>query len=175
MAKPAGFSPRKVLTRFVQSGYTALNWHDPSASKQLALVINGRSVPTNSPETLQVGPERSDERDRDIVAETLTAQLVLPPRENPSKLLVITRFDRDGIAWHHLAPFEIIRITAMASGGEKLNTKVTPRKWHEQAGGWSWVLHEFDLPPGAHQIALVVDAVHPRTVLIAWEVWHSDA
>jgi hypothetical protein len=172
-AKPAGSGPRRIATRFVQTTYTPLNWHDSAISKQLAMVVNGRTTPTNTPEVLAVGPDRSDERDRDIVHETFSAAASLDARKQPSKLFVITRFERDGIAWHHLAPFLINHVTATANG-ETLNVKTTPRKMHEQAGGWSWILHEFDVPPGVSEIALAVDSVHPKTVALTMEVWHGE-
>jgi hypothetical protein len=119
---------------------------------------------------LAVGPDRSDERDRDIVQENFVGAVALDARNSASKLFVIARFDRDGIAWHHLAPFLITHVTATANG-EALKVKTTPHKMHEQAGGWSWILHEFEVPPGVSEIALAVDAVHPKTVAIAWDVY----
>jgi hypothetical protein len=171
IAKPVGFSPRSIPARFVQTSYSALNWNDPSAQKRLAVVVNGRTTPTNNPDTLAVGPDRSDERDRDIVEEKFATNLALDARQAESKLFVILRFDRDGIAWHHLAPFLIMHVTAIANG-QSLKVKTTPHKMHEQAGGWSWILHEFDVPPGVSGVALSVDAVHPKTMVITMEVWH---
>ena len=52
--------------------------------------------------------------------------------------------------------------------------KTTPHKMHEQAGGWSWSLHEFDVPPGIGAVSIAVDAVHPKTVALSVEVWHGD-
>jgi hypothetical protein len=165
--------PQRVHARLMQTSCVSLSWSDPDAAKRLARVVNGRTTPTNTPDVLAVGPDRSDERDRDIVQEKLAGSAVLAQRETASKLLVIARFDRDGIAWHHLAPFLITHVTATA-GGEALKAKTTPRKMHEQAGGWSWILHEFDVPPGAGEIALSVDATHPKSVTVTPEVWHSD-
>jgi hypothetical protein len=170
LAKPARLSARKIVTRFVQTTYAPLNWNDASASKRLAMVVNGRTTATNTPEVLAVGPDRSDERDRDIVQENSSAQIALQARKQPTKLFVITRFDRDGIAWHHLAPFLISHVIATANG-ETLKLKTTPRKMHEQAGGWSWMLHEFDVPPGLSEVSLAADVVHPKTVAVAWDVY----
>ena len=167
-------APRSIPIRPLQTSYTALNWYNPADQKRLALVVNNRTVATRSPEVLQASPDRSDERDRDIVKETLTADVVLEPLKIASKLLVTTRLDRDGIAWHCLAPFEIIHITAVADG-KSLPCKVTPNRWHEEAGGWSWVLHEFDLPPGITGLTLQIDAVHPKTVTLTTAVWHNEA
>ena len=171
--KPARSGPRKTSARLLQTSCTPLNWSDPRASKRLAMVVNGRTTPTNTPETLAIGPDRSDERDRDIVQENSAGTIALEKYDGASKLIVIASFDREGIAWHHLAPFLITQITATA-GSETLKAKTTPRKMHEQAGGWSWVLHEFDVPPGTREITLSVDAVHPRTVAVSLEIWHSD-
>jgi hypothetical protein len=164
---------RSIPSRPIQTSYTALNWYNEADQKRLALVVNNRTVATRSPEVLQASPDRSDERDRDIVQETLSAEVVLEPLKTASKLLVTTRLDRDGIAWHCLAPFEIIHITALADG-KPLSNKVTPNRWHEEAGGWSWVLHEFDLPPGCAGLALQIDTVHPKTVALLTDVWHAE-
>jgi hypothetical protein len=181
--KPAGISgsidvvtrrsPEHIAARFVQASSRDLSWSDPAAAAKLARVVNGRTTPTNTPDVLAVGPERSDERDRDIVEEKLGAVAVIEPRDRVSKLLVTTRFERDGIAWHHLAPYLITHVMATA-GDKPLSVKTTPRKMHEQAGAWSWVLHEFDVPAGTGEVSVAVKAVHPKSVAVSVEVWHSD-
>jgi hypothetical protein len=45
---------------------------------------------------------------------------------------------------------------------------------HEEAGAWSWILHEFDVPPGVTEIELSADVTHPKTVAISWDFWQSD-
>jgi hypothetical protein len=166
--------PQHVATRFVQTAYASLSWSDSQAAAHLARVMNGRTSPTNTPDVLAVGPDRSDERDRDIVEEKLTASATFEKRPSASKMFVITRFDRAGIAWHHLAPFLIVTVKASAAG-TTLKRKTTPRKMHEQAGGWSWILHEFDVPADVDEVALTAEVVHPRTVSVTMEVWHGDS
>jgi hypothetical protein len=165
-------APRRIEIRPIQTSYAALSWYDPADQARLALVINGRTVETLNPQVLQAGPDRSDERDRDIVQETQTATAALPHQDSASRLLIITRFDRDGIAWHHLGPYELIHVSATA-GGRPLTSTVNPCRWHEEAGGWSWVVHEFDVPPQAGVVSLKIDAVHPKTVQITTEAWHA--
>ncbi len=172
-AKPGPSGPRKIPSRFIQTSYTPLTWNDPAAQPRLARVMNGRTAPTNTPDTLAVGPDRSDERDRDIVEEKLETTVPLAPREKPSNLIIATRFERDGIAWHHLAPFTIITAAATVRG-ESLKVKTTPHKVHEQAGGWSWIVHEFNIPAGVAQVAVTVEATHPKSVALSFDVWHSD-
>ena len=157
--------PRRIDIQPIQTSYAALSWYDPTAQARLALVVNGRVGATRTPTVLEASPDRSDERDRDIVQENQAATAILPPAKSASKLLVITRFDRDGVAWHHLAPFEIVHITATADG-KPLEAKVNPHRWHEEAGGWSWVLHEFNVPVGVARVDLKIDAVHPKTVAL---------
>lgn len=165
-------APRRIDLRPIQASYMSLSWYDPAAQAKLALVVNGRVGATPAPTVLEAGPDRSDERDRDIVEETQHATAALNPAQSASKLLVITRFDRDGVAWHHLAPFEIVHINATAKG-KPLESKTNPRRWHEEAGGWSWMLHEFDVPPSVENVALQIDAVHPKTVALTIETWHE--
>jgi hypothetical protein len=167
-------APQRIHIRPIQDAYRKLDWYAAEDQATLALVMNGRITPTTTPTSLAAGPDRTDERDRDIVQEHLAATALLEPKHSPTKLLFITRFDRDGIAWHHLAPFEIIKVSA-TSNGKPLEMKVTPKRWHEEAGAWSWVLHEFDLPAGATEIALSIIAAHPETVSLCFEAWHADA
>ena len=101
--------------------------------------------------------------------------MAIPTSTSPSKLLFVARFDRDGIAWHHLGPHEIVHVTA-SIGGEPLKpARMIPNRWHEQAGGWSWILHEFDVQPGAASVALNVEAAHPKSVAVTMDVWNTDA
>jgi hypothetical protein len=165
--------PQRIPARFVQMDYKALSWHNSNDAKHLAKVVNGRTRSTFTPEVLAAGPDLSDERDRDAVQENLRGVVSLSATKLPSKLIVVTQFERDGIAWHHLAPFEIVRIAAR-NGDKILNAKVTPRRMHEEAGAWSWVVYEFDVPPGCEQVNLDVDACHPKTVALKFNVWHSD-
>src|SRR6185312_11519124 len=138
-------SATRLVSRFLQTSRVQLDWSAPNDQKFLARVVNGRTTPTDTPDVLATGPDRSDERDRDIIRQTLDATVAVSASKNPSKLLVITRFDREGIAWHHLAPHLITPITATASG-KPLPVQTIPRRMHNQAGAWSWVLHEFDVP-----------------------------
>jgi hypothetical protein len=170
---PALAGATRVSARFIQTAYAQLDWASPDDQKWLARVVNGRTAPTLNVDALAVGPERSDERDRDIVREKLSAVVATPVGKSASKLLVIPRTDRDGIAWHHLAPFLIQTVTATA-GGKQLTVKTTPTRVHEEAGGWSWMLHEFDVPPGVGEVAITIEMVHPKSVSIATGVWHSD-
>jgi hypothetical protein len=167
-------APQRIHVRPMQNAYRKLDWYAAEDQATLAVVMNGRITPTTAPTALQAGPDRTDERDRDIVQEHLPTTAFLDPKKSPSKLLFFTRFDRDGIAWHHLAPFEIIKVTA-TSNGKPLEMKVTPKRWHEEAGAWSWVLHEFDVPAGVREIALEIKAAHPKTVSLSFEAWHADA
>jgi hypothetical protein len=170
---PVRPAARRVVSRFIQSAYTKLDWSKPEDAKLLARIVNGRTTPTLSPDNLAVGPDRSDERDRDGVNEKLHATVALSPAQKGSKLLVISRTEREGIAWHHLAPFTIVKVVANADW-KPLEAKTTPKKVHEQAGGWSWMLHEFDLPAGCEKVHLSVDANHPKTVALGFDVWQSD-
>ena len=121
----------------------------------------------------KLGQIGSDERDRDIVQENLRGRAGIVASKEASKLLVVARFDRDGIAWHHLAPHLIVKVVAKANG-KTLNVKTTPRRMHEQAGAWSWLVHEFDVPAGVRDVELSVEAVHPANVTMGMEVWHCD-
>lgn len=171
---PPAAAPQRIHLRPIQTSYRKLDWYAAEDQATLALVMNGRITPTNAPQALQAGPDRTDERDRDIIRENLAATVLLSPREQPSKLLIITRFDREGIAWHHLAPFEIVKIVATGSA-KPLDGKTNPRRWHEEAGAWSWMLHELDVPAGSREIALAIDASRPKTVSLTIEAWHADA
>ncbi|HZZ42959.1 MAG TPA: hypothetical protein VFE58_08475 [Tepidisphaeraceae bacterium] len=166
-------SPLPIPARFLQTAYSKMDWYNPAHQKYLARVMNGRTTPTNTPDTFAVGPDRSDERDRDIVHETRSTTLSLPPTDKPSKLLVFARFSREGIAWHHLAPQTILQITAITNG-TSLKPQTTPHHYHEEAGAWSWVQYAFDLPPNCSSVDLTSDVYHPKTVAIAYDAYISN-
>ena len=166
-AMPLQGSTHRVEMRFEQTACVNLSWSDPAAAVRLARVVNGRTTPTNSPDALQAGPDRSDERDRDIVQENLRGRAGIVSSKEPTKLLVVARFDRDGVAWHHLAPQLIVKIAATADG-QTLKVKTTPHHMHEQAGAWSWLVHEFDVPAGVDDVELSIDAV------LVGECLHGD-
>lgn len=172
-APPALPGTPRVTSRFIQKSWRPLRWDSPADMPKLARVMNGRTTPTLTLDSIVVGPDRSDERDRDIVEETTSDELSLEKRDKPTKLLVIARFDREGIAWHHLAPFTIVTATA-TSNGKPLEVKTTPHIVHEEAGGWSWILNAFDLPPGTGDVSVAVNSYHPKTVTVSMEVWHAD-
>lgn len=164
---------QQITTRFQQLGLVPLSWYDPAAQKDLARVVNGRTRSTLSPDVLAVGPDQSDERDRDAVREKLRATPSFAPAKQPTKLIVVARMVREGIAWHHLAPFEIIHISAK-HGDKPLAAKVTPRKMHEEAGAWSWLVYEFDVPAGCDHATVDVDACRPKSVEISFDVWRTE-
>jgi hypothetical protein len=165
--------PQKIPARFVQTQLRPLSWYDSEAQPLLAKVVNGRTRSTLTPGVLAAGPDQSDERDRDAVQENLQSMITLPPLKTISKLIVVTTLQRDGIAWHHLAPFEIVHVTAQASN-KQLTGKVTPRRMHEEAGAWSWVVYEFDVPPDCQHVDLTVDGCHPKSVALDFEIWQAE-
>ncbi len=87
-------------------------------------------------------------------------------------LLVIARLSREGMWWHHHCLYDIIRLRATLRG-EELPVTSTPQRWHEQAGGWSWILFELLVRPDAIscEICLEIEAYLPKTVDIKLQTW----
>ena len=87
-------------------------------------------------------------------------------------LLVPAQTQRAGVAWHHHALFELIRLRASING-EPLSFTTTPSRWHEQAGAWSWILFEAALTPRNNENCAIVEieSILPGSVNIETRVW----
>jgi hypothetical protein len=145
-----------------------LNWDDPDWRAAIRRAVNGRSQYVDTAEAFERARLRSDERDRRIGLREYEGRADVRAAE----LIVAARLSRDGMAWHHHALFDVIRLEAEVDGQPK-PAAVLPNRWHEQAGGWSWILFRLPLEPGAGQVSLRVQACLPETVDIGFEAWAS--
>jgi hypothetical protein len=104
--------------------------------------INGRASYIDVRE--KFGPRDAawaDERDTTVACRVIAGQVEIPPTDADSSLLLICRLARDGVHWHHHALYDII-LPKVTIGGEPVDLRSTPHRWHEEAGGWSWILFE---------------------------------
>jgi hypothetical protein len=147
-------------------------WDDPSQTAVLRRAVNGRAFYSDSEEAFRLAALHSDERDRSIVHSRLAGHVQLPPvAENDVALLLMAQLARDGTAWHHHALFDIVRLVAR-TGSRELPMRTAPERWHEQAGGWSWILFTIPLEPGAQRtVSLEVDTYLPASVAATWQAW----
>ncbi len=53
---PEHSAAQRVPTRFTQTVYRPLSWHDPDAQKRLAKIVNGRTRPTLAPRCSRLDP-----------------------------------------------------------------------------------------------------------------------
>lgn len=121
---------------------TPMRWSDPEEAHFLRRVINGRSGYADQQDAF--GPadaEPADERDSQVVRRTLTGKIPLPPMPDTCAMLLICQADREGVYWHHHALYDII-LPRVVLDGSLLGFRSTPHRWHEEAGGWSWILFE---------------------------------
>ncbi len=155
-----------------------LDWDDadPETRRLLRRAVNGRAQYVDTAEAFARAGLRSDARDRRIEFRELAASLDLPALSDPDRsqvsLDLIVRLARDGVFWHHHALFDIIRLTA-ESDGRPLPVEVMPSRWHEQAGGWSWIsfrlpLRARDLPA---RLGLCLNTCLPESVAAQTEAW----
>ncbi len=132
-----------------------LRWddEDPHTRRLLRRAVNGRAQYVDTEEAFLRAGLRSDERDRRICrrqfAGSVTVPAVREPDRSAASLDVVVRLARDGMFWHHHALFDVIQLTAEA-GGKPIPSSVLPNRWHEQAGGWSWILFRLPLEAHAH-------------------------
>ena len=155
-----------------------LRWDDADPQTKWALrrAVNGRAQYVDTDEAFQRAHLRSDERDRRIGRREWAGEMDVPASKGnePSAMAldIVVRLSRDGIFWHHHALFDIIRLSAEIEGRAMAAT-VTPNRWHEQAGGWSWIT--FHLPLQAHplpaQVQLRLSACVPESVDARVEAW----
>jgi hypothetical protein len=149
---------------------------DAPARWLLRRAVNGRAQYVDTEEAYRRANIQSDERDRHIVMRQYTGQAYLParhaPEGSPATLDVIVRLSRDSVFWHHHALFDIIQLTAEVNG-EAIPPTHIPNRWHEQAGGWSWILFRLPLDARtiASQVQLHVRAYLPASVDAQFEAW----
>ena len=155
-----------------------LRWddQDPITRRLLRRAVNGRAQYVDTEEAFLRAALRSDERDRRISRRQFAGSLMVPAAPEPGRseitLDVVIRLSRDGMFWHHHALFDVIQLAAEVDG-KALPASVLPNRWHEQAGGWSWI--QFRLPLDARelpaQLELALSACLPESVEVCCEVW----
>ena len=153
-----------------------LRGHDAATRFYLRRAVNGRSQYVDTEEAFRLADLRSDERDRPVVLRQFAAQVSLPPLAAPQGTQVsldfIARLSREGVFWHHHALFDVLQLE-VALDGRTIPSTHMPSRWHEQAGGWSWILFRIPLPASASpaQLTLKVRAYLPASVDVGFEAW----
>src|SRR5581483_3363179 len=114
----------------------------------------------------------SDPRDRTLTRRRLAGSLTIPSLGGAARLIVAAQVSRDGVFWHHRALFDIIRLQATLDG-HPVDVATTPQRWHEQAGGWSWIAFSIALDAADQPARLDLEAraCLPRTVSLEWQAW----
>ena len=142
-------------------------WEDPSRQSVIQKLINGRAQYVDTDEAFKTIRSKSDERDRTVTRRILDGQIQVPPLAQDRTLLISAVLSRDSIFWHHAALFDILKLKVTSDGSE-LAVKTTPNRWHEEAGGWSWILFEIPMiqSPTAHDIHLHLEAYLPKSIEI---------
>jgi hypothetical protein len=152
--------------------WDALDTMEENERWTIRRAVTGRAQYLDTEATFQESLLHSDPRDRALTWRRMAGSLVVPPRGVASHLLVVAQVSRDGVYWHHRALFDIIRLQATLNG-QPVTVATTPRRWHEQAGGWSWITFSIALDPAdqpAH-VDLEVRVCLPRSVSLEWQVW----
>lgn len=147
-------------------------WHDPSRQRVIQKLINGRAQYVDTVEAFKTIESKSDERDRSVIRRILDGEILIPSLEQDKTLLISAVLSRDSIYWHHAALFDIIKLKVNSDGNE-LSVKTTPERWHEEAGGWSWILFEIPIVKSSYsqRIFLQLEAFLPETIQIELKIW----
>jgi len=151
-------------------------WEDPSRQSVIQKLINGRAQYVDTAEGFKTIRSKSDERDRKVTRRIIDGEIQIPPLVQARTLLVSALLTRDSIFWHHAALFEILKLRVTSNESE-LFVKTTPDRWHEEAGGWSWILFEipFTKSSTAHDIHLQLEAYLPEAIKIDLQIrLHED-
>lgn len=160
-----------LAAAFTETAAIPLRRDDPADLPAIRAVVNGRALYVDLAGTFENAEAYSDERDRQVVRRRLAGALDVPSRDRASEVLLAATLARDGVCWHHHALYGIVRLAATVDG-EPLPVHATPHRWHEEAGGWSWILFRLPLQPGpACRIALSLETDLPETVETACSVW----
>jgi len=146
-----------------------MRWSDPDEAHFIRRVVNGRAGYADlKEEYTPEDAERADSRDCNVVLRRFTGTVALPRMQTAGALLLICQTARDGIFWHHHALYDII-IPRLTVNGAVLETSSTPHRWHEEAGGWSWILFDAQVPAGgAGDAELEVSAYLPDGVDVSF-------
>ncbi len=144
----------------------AIGWDNPEESHFMRRVINGRAGYVDMKE--QFGPDNAvwaDERDTTVVRRVMSGEIGIPSMGGASSLLLVCQAARDGIHWHHHALYDII-LPKVTMDGESVELRSTPHRWHEEAGGWSWIAFEAPIRgcPAARTASVEITAYLPDTV-----------
>lgn len=149
-----------------------LTWDDPASLWPIRRVVNGRAQYVDTEEGFRLAEIQSDERDRHVTRRHLTGRLLVPPLRTATNLILVARLLREGIHWHHHALYDIVRLSASLSG-QDVAIRTLPSRWHEQAGGWSWIQYQARLPENRMpaEVSLDIQAILPATVETEFEAW----
>jgi hypothetical protein len=176
MRQPAGHQrrhgSRKIDCHFQEISRKQVKEDDAEEGWFVHRAVAGRALYVDTDDAARTMYARTDERDRRITKRVISGKVDLPPLDEKRALLVIARLSRGGVFWHHHAIFDIVRLT-VGSGYEHLPFRATPDRWHEQAGGWSWILFEVPLHKSSkgRQLSLDFQAYLPESVDVEFQVW----
>ena len=164
--------PLCIVAPFEEISREDIFWEDPTKQWPIRRMINGRSQYVDSLEAYQTIKARSDERDRSVTRRVLETNVHISPFQEERSLFVSAILSRDGIYWHHHALFDIVLVHGSLNS-EDLPVRTTPSRWHEEAGGWSWILFEIPLVGSdfAREISLEIEAYLPKSVDMNLRAW----
>jgi hypothetical protein len=168
---------RRLVCRMAEVSRKTLAWEMPDTIYSMALklarrAINGRAQYIDTEDLFRQSALHSDPRDRALTNRQLAGECTLPPIHETSCLIVTARASRDGVFWHHRALFDIIRLQ-LTLDGHSVGLSTTPRRWHEQAGGWSWIAFSCVVEPAASatRVTLKAQVCLPDSVSLKWQAW----
>ncbi|MDO8686089.1 MAG: hypothetical protein Q7J78_05395, partial [Clostridiales bacterium] len=149
-----------------------ISWEDPHYQWVIRRMINGRAQYVDTDEAFKEVKSRSDERDRWVTRRIVKGNVTIAPLIEPRTILIGASLTRAGIYWHHHALFDIIKLKGTLNEKE-LAFQSTPHRWHEEAGGWSWILFELllDSESSARNVTLEIEAYLPKSVDLKLDVW----
>lgn len=152
--------------------WDALDRLEEREQRLVRRAVTGRAQYLDTDELFRQSLLHSDPRDRALTRRRMAGSLAVPPRRGAARLVVAARVSRDGVFWHHRALFDIIRLQATLDG-QPVAVATTPHRWHEQAGGWSWIAFSTELPPGAQpgRLDVAAEVCLPQSVTLEWQAW----
>ncbi|HWE64173.1 MAG TPA: hypothetical protein VHB98_20880 [Chloroflexota bacterium] len=152
--------------------WEALDRLEESERWTVRRAITGRAQYLDTEELFRQSLLHSDPRDRALANRRVAGEIAVPPHAVAARLVVAAQVSRDGVFWHHRALFDIIRLRAVLDG-QPLAVTTTPYRWHEQAGGWSWIAFCMALEPSDRPTRLELEArvCLPHSVALEWQAW----
>jgi len=149
-------------------GRVALSWDDEVNKPMIGRVVRGREQVIYSDDLFRQAKYSSDERDRHVSLRKIAGKVSVQSSSN-RMLIVSVKTSREGVSWHHHCLHEMMTMK-ISAGGKQLEVIPSQSRWHEQAGGRSWINFISTVSDEDCELDVELDAYLPDAVDVELEI-----